>query len=348
MLLARKKTTAALAIGRLAGLQAQQAKPPFVGLWSRLEGFRREDLARAIEQREVVRATLMRATLHLLPAADYPVFRSGLQPALTAAMRSALRDRASGLDVEAIAAAARACFAERPRTFAELRVELLKRFPEADERAMGYLVRTHLPLIVVPGGNHWGYAADAKFADASAWLGRPVEAAADPGALVLRYLAAFGPAAAADAQAWSGLAKLQPDFERLRPRLAVFRDERGRELFDLPDAPLPDENTPAPARLLPGFDNLVLAHKDRTRVISDEQRSRVVTKNLQVLPTFLVDGFVAGTWAVERRKQSATLTLTAFAALPAPAKSRLTEEAGKLVRFVEDDANEFNVRFNAA
>ncbi len=348
MLLAREKVSAVAAVERLVGMQAQQPQPPFIGLWTRVEGFRREDLLRRLADRGVVRATLMRATLHLMSARDYLALRASLQPALTSAMRSILRDRLKDLNPEATLATARQCFEEQPRTFTELREALIKAFPKADERAMGYLARTHLPLVVVPGEAEWGYIADAPFAGAEAWLGKPLKANEAAQALVLRYLAAFGPATPADAQTWSALPKLQEVFDALRPKLQVFRDARKRELFDLPDAPRPAEDVPAPIRFLPGFDNLVLSHADRTRIIADEHRPRVITRNLQVLPSFLVDGFVAGTWTTSRRKQTATLTIFPFGRLPAAAKSDLAEEAGRLVRFIEHDASQFEVAWAKA
>lgn len=346
MLLAREAATPAEAIGRLAGLQAQQPQPPFVGLWARLAGFGREDLLRGLREREVVRATLMRGTLHLMTAGDFLALRGAIQPALSAGMRSILRGRAEALDIPSLVAEARRAFVERPRTFTELRTALMDLYPDADERAMGYAVRTHLPLVVVPGeGEPWGYRADADFADAEGWLGAAPDPSEQAESLALRYLAAFGPATVADFQAWSGLAGAKGTFEALRPRLATFRDERKRELFDLPEAPRPPEDAPAPARLLPGFDNLILSHADRARIIADEHRPRVVTKNLLVLPTFTADGYVAGTWKASRTKGAASLVLTPFAPLPKAAKSALAEEAEALVRFLEPDAAKHAISF---
>ena len=212
---------------------------------------------------------------------------------------------------------------------------------------MGYAVRTHLPLVAAPDGSPWGYGADPGFIDAAGWLGRPIDVSERREDLVLRYLAAFGPATAADVQSWSGLAGLKEVLETLRPRLQIFRDDRKRELFDLPDAPRPAEETPAPVRLLPGFDNAILAHADRSRIIADEHRSLVTTKNLQVLPTFLVDGFVAGTWKSARVKKVATLTISPFAKLSAASRKQLTGECERLLRFVEPEAGEWVVQFEA-
>jgi hypothetical protein len=336
------------AIGRLCGLQAQEPAPPFIGLWSRLEGFEREHLLEALRDREVVRATLMRATLHLLGAVDYASFRSALQPVMERAVR-VLGDRAEGLEPELVLPAARSLLLERPRGFNELRRLLQEQFPAANDRALGYLVRTHLPLVMVPSDARWGFPSVADFALADDWLGEPLPEDGTPEHLVLRYLAAFGPASAADAQTWSGLQGLARVFEALRPQLLVFKGESGRrELFDLPGAPRPDGDVPAPARFLPEFDNLVLAHADRTRLLADEHRGGLVTKNLRVRATFLWDGMVAGTWEVQRRGRDATLVVTPFHALPARASKALTAEAEALLRFAADDATSSDVQITPA
>jgi hypothetical protein len=348
MLLAREEVTALTAIERLVGLQAQQARPPFVGLWSRIAGFDHEELRSLIAGRQVVRATLMRCTLHLMSGSDYLALRPALQPALSLSMRAILRDRADGFALDALLAEARRLFEQGPRTFTELRAELLQVFPDGDERAMGYAVRTHLPLVIAPTEHPWGYRADGAFTLAEEWLGRPLGGENGAQALVLRYLAAFGPASARDVQAWSGLPSLAAVLDELRPRLRVFQDERGRELLDLPEAPRPPEETPAPARFIADFDNLILSHADRTRIIADEHRSVVITKNAMVLPTFLVDGFVAGTWKAARVRKQATLTVCPFAPLSVTAKSELAAEGERLLRFLEPEAEGIDVRFEAS
>ncbi len=344
MLLAREATSALDAISRLGGMQAQVPKPPFLGLWSRLSGFRREELLGMLHRREVVRATAMRATLHLMTAADYRALRPALQPVLSAAMASVLRQRAGTLDLRALVEAARNFLEAEPRTFTELRAHLMERFPEGDERAMGYAVRMHLPLVMVPNDSPWGFPADAGFTPADAWLGEPLEGSEEPFELVRRYLAAFGPATVTDAQVWSGLKGLKSTFEALRGELVTFRDDRGRELFDLPDAPRPSEETDAPARFLPEYDNLVLAHSDRSRIIAEAYRPKIVTANLKVLATFLVDGVVAGTWKVTRKGKAATLTLEPFEALSGPARDALAEEGLQALRFSEEDAQSFDLK----
>ena len=341
MLLARERVGVIEAIERLGGLQAQEPRPPFAGLWTRLEGFGTEDLRGALHARDVVRGTLMRATLHLASARDYAAFRPALQPVLTDAMR-ALGSRAKGLDLDAVLPAARELVAEEPRTFNELRALLSAAFPDVNERALGYSVRMNLPLVMVPSEDRFGFPRTARFTLADEWIGAPT--AGDAEGLALRYLAAFGPATAADLQTWSGLRGTAAVLDGLRERLAVFADERGRELFDLPDAPRPGGDVPAPPRLLPDFDSVLLAHADRSRVIADEHRPAVVTKNLRVKATFLVDGVVAGTWAAQRKGASAKLALSPFAKLRKRDATALAAEAEALLRFLEDDARTFDVR----
>jgi hypothetical protein len=348
LLLAREPIGPVEAIGRLCGLQAQEPAPPFIGLWTRLDGFEREHLIAALHDREIVRATLMRATLHLLGAADYAAFRPALLPVMERAVR-VLGERAKGLEPGRVLPAARALLLERPRGFNELRRLLHEQFPGMNDRALGYTVRTHVPLVMVPTDARWGFPSVSDFTLADTWLGQPLPEDGTPEQLMLRYLAAFGPASAADAQSWSGLQGLAPVFEALRPQLLVFKREGGRrELFDLPGAPRPDPDVPAPARFLPEFDNLVLAHADRTRLVADEHRSAIVTKNLRVRATFLWDGRVAGTWEIQRKRAAATLVMTPFQALPARAAKALTAEGEALLRFAAEDATSFAVRITPA
>jgi hypothetical protein len=347
LLLGRADLPVVEAVERLAGMQAQEPKPPFVGLWTRLRGFARADLVEALHGRQVVRATMMRGTLHLVSARDYAALRATLQPMLSASMKL-LGDRAAGLALDAVLTAARRLIAERPRTFEETRAALRALFPDVNDRALGFATRMSLPLVMVPTADRWSFPSNAAFALAEEWLGGPLDDAGAPERLVVGYLGAFGPASTADAQEWSGLGGLKPVFEALRPRLVAFRDESGRrELFDLPGAPRPDAAVPAPPRLLPEFDNLVLAHAVRTRVLADEHRGRVVTKNLRVNATFLVDGRVAGIWRIERKRATATLSIAPFDPLPPAAATALCEEGEALLRFVEGDASAFDVRVEA-
>lgn len=347
LLLERAALPAVDAVGRLAGLQAQVPNPPYLGLWSRLEGFRREELTAALERREVVRAAAMRSTLHLLPAADYLARFPAIQPALARALRAFFGRKAAGLDTAALVAAARAAAASGPLRQAELKARLLEVAPGRDPDALAYAVRAHLPLVQVFPGGTWRSGANHPYAPAEAWLGRPLGDDPDPAPLLDAYLAAFGPASVADAQAWSGLTGLKPVFDRLRPELAVSRDELGRELFDLPGAPLPPPETPAPVRFLPEYDNLLVAFADRRRLIADEHRRFVFLSAARVRATVLVDGEVRAVWAVGRGtgtgNGAATLTVEPFAPL-GDAEREVVAEGERLLAWMEDGAGERTVR----
>ncbi len=343
MLLRREDAGVVEAVERVGGMQAQEARPPFVGLWSRLEGFAPDDLTTALHDRELVRAMAMRATLHLMSAADYRAARAALEPVMEAAMLGALRDRLEGLDLQRVLPAAQAFLAGGPQTFAAIRDHLSGAFPEADERALGYAVRTRMALVMEPTADRWGFPSTARFTLAEPWLGAPVDPDPAPQALVRRHLAAFGPATAADVQAWSGLRGLGGVIDGMRDELVELRDEAGRELVDLPDAPRPGEDAEAPPRFLPDFDSLVLAHDDRRRIIADAHRPRLTTTNLRVRAVFLWDGFAAGTWTIRRAKGVATITLEPFARLPGGATQALREEGLGLAAFLEPGAKDHAV-----
>lgn len=343
MLVSRTSGSAPEAVSRLVGLQAQSAMAPFVGLWTRVENLSREEVAGLIEDRTILKATMMRGTLHLLTAADYLEFRSTLQPVFDAALAGILKGRADGLDVPKLLAAAKPFLAESPRSFAELTRMAEKLLPGTDPGAMRYTIRMRLPLVQVPVAKGWSFPGNPKYALAESWLGRTVPPGDRFKELVLRYLSAFGPASAADLQTWSGLGKER--MEALRPELKTYRDEKGKELFDRPDLHIEDPDHPAPERFLPEYDNLLLSHANRTRVIADEHRSKVYIPVLRVRSTILVDGFVAGTWKVEKSKGTATLIVEPFAKLSRSSRTALSEEGEMLVRFVGYDAKLHEVRF---
>jgi hypothetical protein len=344
MLLERERVPAVEAVERLAGMQAQEPRPPYVGLWTRVEGFRREELHGALQDRQLVRATLMRATLHLVSARDYPAFRMALDDALASAMRGVAR-RAEGLDLDAVLDVAREAFEEEPRNFKQIRALLADEFPDVYERALAYAVRLRLPLVMAPTDDRWGFPAVSNFALADGWLDGLEEPADATERLVRRYLAAFGPADAADLQTWSGLPRAKSVLGAMRDELAVLRDEDGRELFDLPDAPRPGADADPPPRFLPDFDNLLLSHADRTRVLATDHRPRVITKNLRVHPTILVDGVVAGTWRAERKRGTATLRVEPFGKLTKKVRAALEREGDELLQFLEPDAETREVVF---
>lgn len=347
MLLDRETLSVLDAVERLVGLQAQEPRPPYVGLWTRLRDFRSEELTRLMHERRVVRATLMRATLHLMTADDYLLLRPALQPALTRSMKTTTGRRVAGLDVERLVGEARAYFDGEPRTFAELRPLLSELEPDRDLSALAYAVRTHLPLVQVPSGGGWGYSGKAPFTTAEQWLGSPLSGSEEPHDLVFRYLAAYGPATVRDIQTWSGRMGLKQSIEELKPDLRIFSDERGDDLLDLPDAPLPDPDTPAPPRFVPDYDNLVLSHADRRRVISDEHRKEVFLSAARVRATFLIDGFVRGTWRVEKVRKTATLVIEPFETLSRDTRDYLQDEGERMVRFMAEPqgAETFEVRF---
>jgi hypothetical protein len=348
MLLQRAALSPVEAVSRLAGLQAQIPNPPYIGLWTRLRNFQREDLTQAMKQRQIVRAAMMRSTLHLITAEDYLRFRPVLQPALIRALGAFFGQRAKGLDVDALIEAARPFLEAAPRTTGELRNRLLEVAPERDGDALAYVVRTYLPLVQVPPGGTWGSGSSGAYTTPEVYLGKPVAKRDDFRGLIFWYLTAFGPASVMDIQAWSGLTKLKDAVEKLKPELVIYHDENGRELFDVPDASLPDEDTPAPARFVPEYDNLIIAHEDRTRVISDADYSKVFLSAARVRSTILVDGFVRGAWKIEKSKKSATLVIEPFTPLAGQDQAALVEEGERLIRFIEDRAETYDVRFEVS
>lgn len=340
MLLGREKVSPIEAVGRLVGMQGQEAKHPYVGLWSRVDGFTDEQLTRAVEDREIVRATLWRGTLHLVTAADYLQFRGTVGPVLEAGLRM-LGERADGLDVGKVVKAAEQLLAKEPLTFTEVRDALQVQFPAVNERALGFTTRMMVPLVMFPTDTRWGWPANARFTPAEEWLGKKVQRTEVPEELVVRYLAAFGPATPADFQTWSGLPKAKPVFDKLE--LLELKDENGRTLYDVPEAPRPDPETPAPVRFLPEFDNLLLAHAKRDRIIADVHRPAVFTKNLRIKSTYTVDGLVAGLWTTGKLRGVATLTLTPFGRTLKKTAAELEREGSALLRFLEPDAKTYEL-----
>ena len=253
------------------------------------------------------------------------------------------KERLAKLDVDTVLAAGRMLLEEHPRTAAELRRWLGLQWPDRDPAALAYAVRGLLPLVHVPPRGVWGQSGPVALTTTEAWLGRSVVPKGDPGEAILRYLAAFGPATVADARTWSGLSGLREVFERLRTRLVTFRDDSGRELYDVPGAPLPDPETPAPPRFLPEFDNVLLSHADRTRLISGEHRRALIKDPM--MRGVLLDGFVCGTWKKERTRGKETLIIEPFEPLATQDRDSLAEEGERLVRFAGKGAVGFEVRF---
>jgi hypothetical protein len=315
-------------------MQAQSPQTPYVGLWTRLEGFVPEELSQLLLERRVVRVAVMRGTVHLVTADDC----LSLRPLVQSLYERSLGSKPwgpflAGLDLEELESAGRALVEERPRTPKELGTQLSEVWPGRDPAALAHAVRGRLALVQVPPRGLWGASGQTTCTTAEAWLERPLDPTSSVDDLVRRYLAAFGPATVGDVQTWSGLTGLGEVVERLRPSLLALVDDGGRELFDLPDAPRPDPDTTAPVRFLPEFDNLLLSHSDRTRVISEEDRSRLKSTNGVLPGMLLVDGWVGGSWKISRTKGAATVTITPFRRLSKKCAAAITAEGAELLRF---------------
>jgi hypothetical protein len=326
------------AIQHLLGLQAQNVKPPYYALAARLEGFAPEQLSTLMADRAVVRIVTLRSTIHTHTAEDCLTLRPLVRPARERELNQ-FRKGLVGVDLDRLAALARELVEAEPRTLKQLRDALLVEWPDADPFALGLAARCRLPLVQVTPRGLWGRSGQVALTTAEHWLGRPAEPAPAPETVVRRYLAAFGPASVKDMQIWAGLTRLRETFERLRPELLTFRDDSGVELFDLPDAPRPDPDTPAPPRLLPEFDNLLLSHADRTRVVSPETKGRTWRGN-QAYRSFLVDGFLAGLWKLD----DDVLTLEPFGRLTRGQREELVEEAGRMLTVLHGDGT-YDIRF---
>jgi len=332
LLLQRERLPVPRAVERLCAIQGQWSPSPYIGLWSRIEGFERDELTRAFEQRQVVKATLMRITLHVVSARDF----LALAPVWSEQRREEFER--SGLDVAALEASLRAALAGGQRTHTELYSEL----PEV----YTWRVRSLVPLVHVPPSGLWRYHGPTPLTEAERWLKKPLgEAAAGAALLAERYLSAFGPASQSDLLRFAGVRvkDVRPGLDALEPRLVHYRGEDGRVLLDLDGAPLPGADVPAPVRFLPKWDSTILAYDRRERILPGEYAKIVIKKNGDVIPTFLIDGRVAGAWDVQRKKDAATLVLTPFKPVPRATKRELAEEAERLLRWIEDDASSYGV-----
>jgi hypothetical protein len=331
-LLRRSEVPVLDAVRQLVGLQSQVPLNPYTGLWSRLDRFRPDSLAAALEGRDVVRTIVMRATIHLVTADDCLLLRPLMQPILSAELgrHRDFSPRLAGVDLRPVLQFARRLLAE-PRTGPQLRAALAERFPGHDPAALAYACRCQLALVQVPPRGLWGRSAQVTTATAEAWLGRPLVASPSLDDVVVRYLGAFGPASVADVTTWSRLTGLREVVERLRPRLVTFRDERGREVFDLPDAPRPDPATPAPVRFLPEYDNLLLSHADRSRFLSTADRAALAPAWTIGWGSVLHDGIVRAVWRLE----PGGVEVRHLPGLPKKALTAIAAEGRRLARFLE-------------
>ncbi len=344
LLLERSKLSPAKALERIGGIQAQYAPSSYIGLWSRLDGFRLEQLTRALERRRAVQGTLLRSTIHLVAAGDYWGFAAGSRAARQEAWLRFDKRRLSRADLESVAEEVETTLAGRVAHRDELLELARRRDPERPTHLWNGLA-AWVDLVRAPPSGTWERRRADLYALAEEWVGpRAVTPAEGAELLLHRYLRGFGPARIAEAADWAGLPPGDLDAAAERLDLRRFRDEEGRELVDLPRAPLPDASTPAPVRFLPTWDSTLLVHTRRTQILPERFRPLVFdVKTPHSTPTFLVDGAVAGTWKVERRGRRAELRLEPFEKLPATARRELRDEAGRLVRFHEPDAESHRV-----
>ena len=344
MLIERVRVPVAEALERLVGMQAQEPQAPYVGLWNRLAGFDPADLSGLIESGDAVRGWLMRSTIHLVSDRDY----GSLWPLLARVQQRNLRSTGPGrtltqIDRTELLELARAAIATAPRTRAELGAALQERWPAQSGSDLSFPISLLLPVIQPPPRGLWRRGGQARLAVADVRLEDLSEEAAwlrAADAMMRRYLAAFGPATVMDAQAWCGLTRLGAVVSSEGGELRRFRDEQGRELLDIADGLLPDPETPVPVRFLAPFDNAILAHADRSRIISRGDRDVVFRDRL--MRTFTVDGFVAGTWQLS----DGTLHIRPLRGLRGDDSEAVAAEAAELVRFLARDERSCEMRFH--
>jgi hypothetical protein len=333
LLLERSTLPLTAALEQVGGLQTQYAPSGYIGLWSRLRDFRRDELTRALNERRVIQGTLIRSTIHMVSAADWPLFAAGSRNARREWWLRVSRRETEGVDVEAIVRRVRSILADGPRRQAQI-LELLE--PEGDPRLAWRTAGQLIDMVRVPPSGTWEQRRADLYGLADDWVGASTLSEAEGQEhLVRRYLGAFGPAVPADIALWAGLPpKTVPSvLERLD--LPTFRDERGRQLFDLPDMPLPDPDTPAPVRFLPTWEATLLVHARRTLILPEAYRPLIFnTKMPQSVPTFLVDGAVAGTW----RHEDGRIDIKPFDGvnLTAGVRRELDDEAERLAAFHAD------------
>jgi len=345
LLLERVALTPGDVLDRLVGMQAQTPISPYVALWSRIESFEPRDLADMLLDRRAVRLGLMRGTIHLVTARDAIDLRTVMQAVHDRSWQSSPFRRAlDGLDLAELLQVSRALLDEHPMTASELGKRLAHDWPDRDPAALAYVSRFFLPLVQVPPRGVWGRTGTARHTTAEAWLGLPLAGDPSPDAVVLRYLAAFGPATIADIRTWSWLTGLREVVDRLRPRLRTFRDEQGRELLDAPDGLFADVDSPAPPRFLPDYDNVFLSHADRSR-IHGEVSFPWETPSLGAL---LVDGFVNGTWRITRAKDAAILDIKTRTSLTPGDEAAVTGEGRRMLSFMAPTATTYDLHFARA
>ena len=346
-LLRRVCEPATKTIERLVGLQAQEPPDPYVALWARLEDFDPAELSDLISHRAVVRASMMRATIHIATAGDYLRIQGLTGDVLIRTYMSQFRRHLAGIDLVEIGTATRELLRGESRTRAELAKELAKRWPAVDRQVLGWAATSVPAVVQVPPRGLWGQSGPPRFALAEEWLGEAPGPALGKRELALRYLAAFGPASSADMRTWSGITGLREVLAELRPDLRTFRDEDGRELLDVTDGPLPDPETPAPVRFLPEYDNVSLSHAKRGRIVGDGTWSGPFPTTVSPRGGILVDGFYRAFWGISADAGAATLTISGLDSVrgdPPEARDEVGAEGERLLRFAAPGARHV-VRF---
>ncbi|HEY7706590.1 MAG TPA: winged helix DNA-binding domain-containing protein [Gaiellaceae bacterium] len=334
------------ALEHLVGMQAQEIMPPYYGLWSRLEGFDPHELGRLLLERKAVRLWLMRGTIHLVTVEDALALKPLTQVVAERQHGGAFGRRMGGADAAELAKAARTLVEAEPLGARELGRRLVDRGFGQDVDAIGNAARAYLPLVQVTPRGVWGRTGRATLTTIESWTGRKLDAEPSIDELVLRYLRAFGPASVMDVQNWSGLTRLREVVERLRPRLVSFRDEGGKELLDLPDAPRPDADVPAPVRLLGEYDNVLLGHADRRRIIPEGFPWAAMLASGRFVNNLLVDGVLRATWWIERNgKTTAILGIRPHGRLTKAERTEVEGEARRMLDFAAAEAERRDVRF---
>ena len=345
LLLCRSCDTVLATLTHLVGLQAQTPNAPYLALWSRLKSFNPSQLIALIHDRRVVRIALMRGTIHSVTDNDCLELRPHFDPVLDRGLRGAFGKHLKGLNLKQVEAAARRILKKQPLTFDDLGKLLTKRWPDREPAALANAARASLPLIQIPPRGIWGEGGPAAHVLAESWLGKPLGTALPLEPMIYRYLAAFGPASVRDAQAWSGLTGLRPIVEKMRSSLVTFVDEAGIELFDLPEAPRPDADTPAPPRFLPVFDNVLLSHADRGRILTESHRKMLFGTAALLEGSVLIDGFVGAKWKIVQEASGGLLTVQPFAPLSKRDRAAISDEGIELLKFAMPASGDHEICF---
>jgi len=344
MLLDRQDVHPVAATEHLIALQSQIPNPPYIGLWTRLRSFKRDQLTELLESREIVRAPWIRSTLHLVSAADHQRFQSVIQPALVRGLRSFFGARGADLDIERLLSIAKPFLETNQPAIGALRAHLQEREPQQNKEAMAYAVRSYLPLVQIPPSGTWGVGTRASYTTADSWLG-PANPSDLP-SLFRRYLAAFGPASVMDFQTWTGMTHLKSQLAPALGDLKNYQTETGRDMYDLPEATIAAPDSIAPLRFIPEYDNILIAHRDRSRILPDEHRKKVFLSAGRVIGTVLIDGVVGATWNVKKDRSSLILHVKLFEAKRKDCLRAIEEEGNRLLRFFDDKASSYAVVIN--